>query len=275
MLAFVHIEKSAGKTVARAMQCAYGLRHCSLYAWAGLPVFGGKEYRLLRCLYPRLQSISGHTVRPYSDLAHACPDVRYYTMIRHPLKRCTAHYNFQITVMGKRIPFDDWIDDERYANRQTRYLAGQDDADAAIEIASRQLFFVGLTERLDEAMVLLRHRIGQPALQLHYPPYKTFADTTIATQVLNDPTALQRLTEANRSDLKLYRLVTEDLYPQQIREYGQRFAADVQAFRQANGRVGADAKWTMYRLQRLLMYLPVMALYRACSRRSRRLRREP
>lgn len=280
MLALVHVEKTGGKTIGRLMRREYGLRHCDVQSWSGGPVFGAEDYRRLRWLYPRLQSISGHAVRPYSDLAEAQPAVRYYTMMRNPLERCAAHYNMQVVLMGKTLSFEEWIRDPRYRNRQTTYLAGSDDAAAAIETIRSRLFFVGLSHHYDETMVLLQKKIGDPRIRLDFPrydergegrwlrflfadpAYKTFPDDHITRRILSDPKERALLEEANRSDLAVFEYVESAVFPKQIREYGPDFAADLAAFRARRERGIPSPAWLLNRMKRNLVYKPALWAYR-------------
>jgi hypothetical protein len=280
MLALVHIEKTGGKTIGRLMRREYGLRHCDVLTWSGEPIFGAEDYRRLRWLYPRLKSISGHAVRPHSDLEKALPGIRYYTMVRNPLERCAAHYNAQIVIMGKTIPFKEWIQDPRYRNRQTQYLSGTQDASAAIEIIRSKLFFVGLSHRYDESMVLLQKRIGDPGIHLDFPRYdrsgegrllrllladpnfKRFPDDRIARRILADPEERALLEDANRADLEVFRFVESQVFPAQVGEYGPAFAADVEAFKARQERKVPTASWMLSRLKRNVMYKPALWMYR-------------
>jgi hypothetical protein len=280
MLALVHVEKTGGKTICRVMRREHGMRHCDVLSWSGGPVFGAADYRRLRWLYPRLQSISGHAVRPYSDLAEARPDVRYYTILRNPLERCAAHYNMQVVLMGKTLSFEEWISEPRYRNRQTCYLAGKDDPDAAIEMLRTRLFFVGLSHHYDESMVILQKRIGDPRIRLDFPrydargsgrwrrllfadpAYKRFPDDHIARRILSDPKQRALLEEANRSDSRVFEFVTRELFPRQIQEYGPSFAADLAAFRAREERGVPSPAWLMNRVKRNLVYKPALWAYR-------------
>lgn len=280
MLALVHVEKTGGKTIGRMMRREYGTRHCDVQAWRGGPVFGAADYRRLRWLYPRLRSISGHAVRPYSDLADAQPAVRYYSILRHPLERCAAHYNMQVVLMGKTVPFAEWIREPRYRNRQTCYLAGSDDADAAIETIRHKLFFVGLSHHYDESILILQKRIADPRIQLDFPryesqgagrwrrlvfadpAYKRFPDDQIARRILADPTERALLEEANRSDLRVFEFVEREVFPRQIEEYGASFAADLAAFKARRERGMASPSWLLNRLKRNLVYKPALWAYR-------------
>jgi hypothetical protein len=249
-------------------------------AWDRKRIFKADDLRRLRRVYPRLKSISGHDVRPYNDLAEAEPDIRFYTMIREPLERCVAHYNFQVVTHGLRLSFEEWITDSRYPNRMTYHLSGTQDADAAIEVIRKRLFFVGLSSRYDESMLLLQKLSGDPKLRTDYPRYdpdgrgrlqrilfadpryKHVPDDRVAREILSDPKRRAVVEAANQADLKLYSFVRSELFPEQIRAYGSSFAADLEAFRNRRERVLPSPRWMLNRLQRNTVYKPALWAYR-------------
>jgi hypothetical protein len=280
MLAFIHMRKAGGKTINRVLRREYGLRHCDVEPWDRSRVFMSADLQRLKRLYPRLVSISGHSVRPHSDLEQVEPGIRYFTMLRHPHERCAAVYNFQVVLKGTEESFEESIRAPRYQNRQTFYLSGTQDADAAIEIVRRKLFFVGLSERYDESMLLLQKLSGDDRLRTDYPRYevggrgrlarlllgdpryKSFPDDRIAKQILSDPKRRRLLEEANRGDLKLFEFVRSEIFPQQIRTYGASFGADLDEFRKLPERRIFSANWLLNRAKRNLAYKPALKAYR-------------
>ncbi|MFC1758224.1 hypothetical protein ACFL2H_05595, partial [Planctomycetota bacterium] len=79
MLAFIHIPKAAGTTLANILRRNFGRRHFDTRLFSDRPVFTAADYRRIRWLYPNLASIAGHGITGTSDLASAVPQVRYFT----------------------------------------------------------------------------------------------------------------------------------------------------------------------------------------------------
>jgi len=262
MLAFVHIEKTAGMTMNWVLRRSFGLRHCDVHPWRkGADCFSAQDYRGIQRLYPKLMSISGHDVKPYSDLGQICPDVQYYTFFREPLARCASHYQYQVQAMGKKVSFEDWIAIERYRNWQTKKISANGDVATAIDALQKKFFFVGLSERFDESLVILRKRAAHHPFNIFYNPRNVASDNSIKNQLLNDTRTKELLVEANLTDITLYKFVLEELYPRQKREYGETLEADVIAFQGQNRASLLDWRLISNFLKRRLVYKPILFCY--------------
>ena len=270
MLALIHIEKTAGTTITYILRQSFGTRHCDVLPWKRSfshgDVFSAEDLRRTRWLYPRLESIAGHTVKPFGDLQHAHVDVRFYTFLREPLARCVSHYQHQIQRMGKSLSFKEWIRDERYRNFQVRKLAGNEDGDRAIRTLDETVRFVGLLERFNESLVMLRKRFPDAPLKIGYQRRNVAADSAIKDRLLNDPAVRPLLVDANREDLKLYQFVTERLYPRQAREYGDSLEADVAHFEATHRPPPAFPRLMLNTIKRRLVYRPVRAAFVRCCK---------
>ncbi len=151
MLAFVHMRRSAGRTIESILCNSFGLRHCPVRlprSRGPLGVVSAAEISRIRRLFRPLASVSGHGIVPYGDLQDLMPAARYFTFLREPLERCAA--DFAAQVARREIPhdFEAWLASPSARNRQTRQLCGHEDAGAAIKVVDTQLGFVGLTEQL-------------------------------------------------------------------------------------------------------------------------------
>jgi hypothetical protein len=238
VFAFIHMEKAAGTTFTSILRRSFGARHCDVRGWRNAWVFEddlftSADLRRTRRIYWNLISVAGHGVRPFSDLHKGCPELRYYTILREPLARCASHYQYQIQVLNKSVPFEEWIEEERLRDLQTRKLAGTDDFEAARDMLEARVDCVGLAERYDESLVLLRRFFGDAALQINYRPENIASDPTVSRALLRNERTRALLVEANRQDLKLYRHVRDEIFPRQIEDYGPTLADDVAAFEAA------------------------------------------
>jgi hypothetical protein len=268
MLAFVHIEKTAGTSTHRIFQRSFGSRYCILDRWRPTDhVFDAGDYRKLRLFYPRLLAMGGHWIKPWGDLASVIPDLRYFTFLREPLARTASHYQHQIQVMHRADRFEDWIRLDEYRNFQTRKLVGSEDVDAAIEVLERQFVLVGLAERFDESLVMLRRRLGEGVLDIRYEVENVAADSSIKSRLLADPATRALLEEGNRADLRLYDHVVREIYPRQRREYGSGLDADVERFRAGNRVPRLDLRVRAAELRRKWTYRPAVKLHQLLSGR--------
>jgi hypothetical protein len=265
MLVFIHINKTAGRTVRYILRSSFGLRHCEVEPWHAPwtdPPFSTDDLRRLRKLYPNLESIGGHRLRAHVDLQENGTDFRYFTFMRDPLKTCASRFQFNVQHRGKKhLVFEDWIQKDWTRNHQTKMIAGVADADEAIRIIQAKDIFVGLTERFDESMVLLKALMANK-LNIAYKPVNVARSHTLAESLLSTESTRQMLIEANQADLALYNFVRQELYPTFQREYGPSLEADVAYYRQTRDNNFNYWNLTLSRLKQYLVYKPLLYLYR-------------
>jgi hypothetical protein len=171
---------------------------------------------------------------------------RYITFLRDPVRRVLSHY--RMAVRKKQLPHDHWIDPSRadwnlgaapalarsFDNGQTRMLAGADlqlpfgaCTDEHLQLAKRNIDthfdFVGLTERFDLSLMLMRRVCGW---KWHFyvpdnvaPPDRVFIAPEIAGQVR----------ALNRFDEDLYRHARER-FDQLAKNHGWTLKAEHRAF---------------------------------------------
>jgi hypothetical protein len=266
MLAFIHINKTAGRTLRYILRSSFGLRHCEVEpwhaAWTG-PPFSAQDLKRVRKLYPRLESIAGHRVTGYADLddGGGAP-LKYFTFMRDPLKTCASRFQYNVQYRGKQgLDFDDWIQKDWTRNHQTRMIAGTADVSAAIEILRTKQVFVGLTERFDESLLLLKTLVAN-RLNLSYEPVNVSSANVIAPRLLADERTRELLIEANQVDQQLYDFVAKELYPSFQRAYGPSLEADVAAFQGTRHRSFHRLNLMLSRLKQFLVYRPLLYLNR-------------
>jgi hypothetical protein len=216
MLVFVHINKTAGRTVRYILRSSFGLRHCEVEPWHASGTdrpFSTHDLQRLRRVYPNLESIGGHRVTGYVDLQENGTQFKYFTFMREPLKTCASRFQYNVQYRGKKhLVFEEWIQQDWTRNRQTKMIAGVADGDEAIRIIRAKNIFVGLTERFDESMVLLKALMAHH-LNISYKPVNVARDNSLAESLLSNERTRQMLIEANQADLELYNFVRQELYP--------------------------------------------------------------
>ena len=246
MIALVHIHKTAGTTLDDILARSYGVRHCHLHAVPGQAIFSAEDYRRAQRFWPPFASIAGHAVSAISDLARVRPDVRYYTFLREPLVRCASHYQYQVRHQRQSYSFEEWIARRIKRNPQTTRIAGQNaTAMDAITLLKTRFVFVGLVERFDESLVLLRQLVCGPRLDVWYRKRLVAKDDELKDSLLDDPGNRELLIDANREDLKLYEYAVTELYPAFRKQYGAGLEDEVAAITRANagpGRISAEMK---------------------------------
>lgn len=273
MLAFVHIEKCAGQTVHWILRSSYGIHHCDVLPWQGynamapLDGFTATDLQRLRHVYPRLKSIAGHKVRTYTDLHRAQPDVRYFALIREPLRRQASHFQFLKERRQLTISFEEWVQTNDWgANWQTRMLTGTDDVNEAVRILEKKQVLVGLVEHFDEWLLLVKG-LQAPDLNIAYERKNVASDKTLANQLLTDKHSRAILEEQNQADLALYHYVKNELYPAWQQAYGPRLAEDLRQFQSNRGQFNKQ-RVLQSRLYRNLIYMQALRWHRLRLRKS-------
>lgn len=269
MLVFIHINKTAGRTVRYILRSSFGTRHCEaepLQVGQSDRAFSTHDLKLARKVYPHLESIGGHRVTGYIDLQETGTEFKYFAFMRDPVKTCASRFQYNIQYRGKKdLVFEEWIQRDWTRNSQTKLIAGTADAETAIRMIKDKSIFVGLTERFDESMLLLKG-LRANHLNISYRRVNVASDNTIAQKILSNESTRQLLIEANREDQQVYDFVTQELYPRYQREYGPSLERDVARYQQTRENSFNQWNLTMSRLKQFMVYKPLLYLYRLSAR---------
>ena len=265
MLVFIHINKTAGSTVRYILRSTFGINHCEVEPWHAQwtdPPFSTQDLQRLRKLYPHLESIGGHRVTGYVDLQENGAQLKYFTFMRDPLKTCASRFQYNIQYRKKKnLVFEEWIQKEWTRNHQTKMIVGVPDVNKAIRIIRDKNIFVGLTERFDESMVLLKALVADN-LNISYKPVNVARKNALAERLLSTESTRQMLIEANQADLELYNFIKKELYPAFQREYGPNLERDVVDYQQGRENNFHSRNITLSRLKQYLIYKPMLYLHR-------------
>jgi hypothetical protein len=268
MYAFIHIPKTAGSTLRHLLRCDFGSRHCDVklasHRRAAQAWVAPRDIQLARRVYPHLAGIAGHRVVSFSGLAEACPDIRYFTMLREPIARSISHFGYihrHSDSAQNREDLVDFLQQPVNRNLQTQWLCGEDDPEAAIRALEQDIGFVGLMERFDESMLLLQRWLGESSFDVHYAP-RNRARRVATMPFREDPELLSMLTEANAHDMAVYHYVVEQMLPKQVHAYGGGIAEAVARFQQENQKHHDRPEPLMAGLRRNLLYKPMLKLDR-------------
>ena len=275
MLVFIHINKTAGRTVRYILRSSFGVRHCEAEPWQARhssdQPFSAHDLKLSRRIYPRLESIGGHRVTGYTDLGGDASEFSYFAFMRDPIKTCASRFQYNIQYRGKKnLDFEEWIQRDWTRNSQIKLIAGSADVDSAIRIIKEKNIFVGLTERFDESMLLLKG-LRANNLNISYRRVNVASDNSIAQSILSNEKTRQLLIEANRVDQELYDYVSQELYPMWQKEYGPSLKNDLATYQQVREHNFNQLNLTTSRLKQFLLYRPLVYMYRLSAGRRGRL----
>mgnify|MGYP001496175526 CR=1 FL=1 len=265
MLVFVHMHKTAGTTVSHILRSTYGLDHCQVEPWhdrwQGEP-FSAHDLRRVRRLYPNLKSIAGHRVMAYPNLQERDTQLKYFTLMRDPIKLCASRFQYKVNVSNKEnLDFEEWIQRDWPRDHQTKWIAGVADVDKAIRILHEKNIFVGLTERFDESMVLLKGLLADD-LDISYRRVNVARDKTLAQSLLANERTREMLIESQKADMELYQYVRDEYYPALRREYGPSLEADVTHYQHTRRNTFNYTNLTLCRLKHYMLYKPLLYLNR-------------
>ncbi|MEE8171261.1 MAG: sulfotransferase family 2 domain-containing protein, partial [Phycisphaerae bacterium] len=233
------IEKTAGTTLVELLRKHFGSRYLGVRPfWDQDPVFGPGDLRLMLKLFPRTRCLSSHSLTPHIALSAVRDDISFFTFLREPVQRYISHYRWQIEHDWHDLPLEKWITDSFYHDWMTKKLAGKNDPDAAYRLLRDRVPVVGLLERFDEGLLLLRRMIGDKRFDIHHGPPRNVSGRMEVKNRIDAmmQTLRPRLEAANRNDMELYRRVVQELYPERLRAYGETLAADLAEFQRVNAR---------------------------------------
>jgi hypothetical protein len=257
---FTHVQKAGGTTVEVIMRRNFGIRHMLVHPRRGW-VYERRDLVSDLRLNPLARSICSHWLRPFIDFGRYEGRLVWYTMLRRPLDRYLSHFQYHIERMDVRRSFADWIKDPIQHNLQTRLLAGEQDVEAAKQILVARYRCVGLLERFNESLLLIRHRLGLNGLRVSYErPHNTAASprTKVAVRAQFE-SMIDECTERNRLDVELYDFVVRELFPRQVADYGEeRLERDVQREFDAHDQTFGDTvRELTNKAYRRAVYVPV------------------
>lgn len=275
MYAFVHIEKTAGTTLNTILRRSFGTRHCDIR----LPLAKRRhdrrdqkslveadDLRRVSNLYRNLRGIAGHNVKAYANLRAEFPEIQFITMLREPAARFRSH--FLNRALGHTpAAFDQWISGEWVHNWQTKMIAGELNAQKAIDLIASRFGFVGLTERFDESLLMLGQWLNEPEFRAEYRPVNCMSEKRRprdAEREKSDMSYLSsletraRIAEANAEDHKVYDYVVSMVFPKQVAAYSGNLQADVCELREQNRAVRRLAEPFFGGFMRNFIYKPLL-----------------
>jgi len=269
LIIFVHIPKTAGRSMNKVLRRQYGQEACYSVGWGPdmpdgpsrhLGVYVGAKLQPGDVWYPEGLRSSARRFRalPKDERErirvilwhmsfglgkHLPLPSTYITLLRKPVERVLSQYYY--TAAPDETPGDAdlhvHLSDRLEPNLQTRMLAGPyadhmdqlPPTEELLEQAKRNLrscAMVGLAERFDETLLLLRKAFGWK--MPFYRRVNVNRSRPHTDQIA--PETLARISADNAIDEELYRFACA-LFEQQVEAYGPSFRRDLRLFRILNG----------------------------------------
>lgn len=246
---FLHIPKSGGTTMHTIIERQYPPDRIFTIDGQRVPQSIAEFKALPAATRARLQVLKGHMA--FGLHAWLPQPATYFTLLRHPVERAISHYyhilrsphhTHHAAVAGGKMDLQAFVEagvSRIVDNGQVRALAAAEEtpygqctaamlAQAEANIAAA-FDLVGLTERFDETLVLLKQRYGwrigayrRQNIGANRPPS---ADVP--------PAAWRLLEELNQFDIQLYEQAAARL-DQAVARGGARFAVDVRRLQWRN-----------------------------------------
>jgi hypothetical protein len=228
IIAFVHIQKTAGTSLKFVIRNSLGVRHSDVN-----PVdprektFRSGDLAFARSANPHLESISGHEL--CEPTRHLDGEVAPYTMLREPIARMLSHFQHKVATGRHPNDFPRFLEDPENHNFQVRKIAGGEDLTKAIRLLEEAYFFVGLAERFDASLMVLQ-ALCPFALDTRYRQRNVATDNRLRRRVEADPGLMAAAETANRLDRQLWEYVDEALFPGLLAQSGADASRPVHAW---------------------------------------------
>jgi hypothetical protein len=162
-----------------------------------------------------------------------------------------------------KIEFSGWMTKFNRKNRMVNWIAGENNLEKAKEIIEKKFKFIGITEKFDESLILLKEKFNFKSIT--YVSKMKTRDPLLKSQITNNLTRYQDQIMLNNSlDFDLYHYAINKIFPAQIENIGYTKFSRLQEAKQ-NAAVNKDTNaekinQITYKVKRNLIYKPFVFL---------------
>ncbi len=264
MIFFCHIPKTAGTTFNFILRKNFG--NTVLAAKPRISdLYTDNDFRLDRKIFTKINVVSGHGVRPYEQ--YQAKGIKWVTFLRDPLETLVSLYVHQFTSNNKihekfNIPFNEWLEKFGRANRQTKWICGEENLEKAIQILSK-FSFVGIVEKFDESMLLMKKELDIKDLEINYEKKMMGRDNSLKKSILKSCEEFKELIEPRiELDLKLYAFAKGMMFDKYVNSYGgeKRLKGDTSSVFNSNYKKRFSPELMKYKIWNNIIHKPYFHL---------------
>lgn len=263
LICFLHIEKAAGTTLHHILANNFKnyLTISPAYYWSNEPgnYVSPNELKWIMKFTLSTEAIGGHPLRSYLQYEDKLNrSVKYITFLREPVARYLSHYKHQKYAKGIHWNIHSFLQESRFNDYMTRRLSSSNNLNEAKAVLSDQMAFVGITERFDESLFLLKKECFTSNFDLRYEKENVGINDISNDIFINDANIYNRIIENNRNDIELYNYAIKSIYNRFLDSYGPSLDNDIRQFKKQNkGFSFSKFKKLKNRLYRVSYYKPL------------------
>lgn len=241
-LIFLHIPKTAGITLSRIIEKQYNAASIFSIDGANSAASIEKFKQLPESRREKIQVLQGHM--PFGLHAFLPQGALYITLLREPVDRVISAYYYICGFAGHPLhkvvspmSLEEFVS-KTIDNQPTRLLAGQTMADVAFGQCSSEMLetaktnlrehfsVIGLTERFDETLILLKRYLGWKEITVYSHQNMTVARPPKSAI---PKSAIRLIEEHSQLDIALYQYAKE-LYEERMQKEWLSFKRDLILF---------------------------------------------
>ncbi len=168
ILAFSHAVKTGGTTFSYILRNNFRLSYChttQLYHNNNTKIFDSylspRDFNAYLHMYPKIRCFEGHLVRATPEVCEKHPQLDFITLLRKPISRYFSTFQWILKRKGlNRKEIEECIINSpnqlHRSNYLSLFLSETDNANDAIKYIKQHFLFVGILERFDESLIVLR-----------------------------------------------------------------------------------------------------------------------